>query len=110
MFHDPKQPLLSLSDSEYPYILIFKAITLQFSNLTITFMLTGMSRLPVPACRFPGAGYSFPQMIQYPREGRRREMSTLGHRIGNVCIWCTGAALATLAVVSAAVLIWVSVL
>ncbi len=35
-------------------------------------------------------------------------MTTLINRLGNICIWCIGAALAVLAVVTALVMVWLS--
>ena len=43
-------------------------------------------------------------------EDRRMKMSNMGQKIGDVCVWCAGAAFAVLAVVTAGVLVWVSVL
>lgn len=35
-------------------------------------------------------------------------MTTLINRLGNICIWCVGAGLAVLAVVTALVMVWLS--
>ncbi len=37
-------------------------------------------------------------------------MSAIGQKIGNVCVWCTGAAIMALSVITVGVLIWVGML
>ena len=37
-------------------------------------------------------------------------MSTMTEKLGNVCIWCAGAAVLALAAITAGVLVWVGML